>query len=62
MDPFGVKLKKIKVSTTISKALRSPTHNKNIKDLQFIFGGQNNLHETVIQRNVEVLEDEDDND
>ena len=36
MEPFGVKLKKIKVSTTINNAHQNnetPTHNKSIKEL-----------------------------
>lgn len=58
MDPFGVKLKKIKVQTQVKGGNSTPSHNKSIKDLQNMFSGQNNMHEAKIERTVEVETEE----
>ena len=59
LGEFGVKLRKIKVTTTVVKAIQSPTHTegRSIKDLQAKFSGANNANTFIIKRDVEHEED-----
>ena len=59
LGEFGVKLRKIKVTTTVIRANYSPTHTEglSIKEIQAKFSGANNANSFIIKRDVEHEED-----
>ena len=59
MEPFGVKLKKIKIETTIKKKTQVETpKQKSIKELQDMFSGKHDHNAVVIDRKVTEVREE----